>query len=379
MKKKQLQVTADKEKKIAYICSTYVQIMRVFQIQKELDEFKGTADLYLVHEMFNNPEFIERLKKIGRFANIYYIDTNEYKKAKILAYIYGKKYKGILQKYPYDRVVSFNIEEAIAQALYNINKKNSGFEFHCVEDGPGAYEVYKPQKYGWNHPYKWIGIEKHFFEIKTWWTGCPDFMKFPSGCQFQVKKLPPIKVNDYDLLQSLNYVFAYKQDNVLKNVDCLIMEESHYTDGLLPGNEDYEIYKKIVIKYPNLKFAIKLHPRTVHNRFNNLVSTLENSTVPWELILWNRVASNQPDLLQISIACGTMMSDKFMFGYEGPKMLLAKIFMERIIAINGYKRVNQETIERYEKFRNGYNNPKNFMLPKNEDEVFTMLDHLIDR
>ena len=53
--------------------------------------------------------------------------------------------------------------------------------------------------------------------------------------------------------------------------------------------------------------------------------------------------------------------------------------MERIIAINGYKRVNQETIERYEKFRNGYNNPKNFMLPKNEDEVFTMLDHLIDR
>ena len=204
MGKKQLKILMNQKKeiKIAYICSTYVQIMRVFQIQKELDEFKGKADLYLVHEMFDNLEFIERLKKTGRFENVYYIDTKEYKKAKILAYVYGKKYKSILQKYPYDKVVSFNIEEVIAQALYNINKKNKGFEFHCVEDGPGAYEVYKPPKYGWFHPYKWMRIEKPFFKIKTWWTGCPDFMTFPAECQFEINKLPPINTTDYDMLQS---------------------------------------------------------------------------------------------------------------------------------------------------------------------------------
>ena len=155
------------------------------------------------------------------------------------------------------------------------------------------------------------------------------------------------------------------------------MEESHYTDGLLPGNEDYEIFKKIVEKYSKLKFAVKLHPRTVNNRFSDLMPVLENSTVPWELILWNRIASNQPELLQISIACGTMMSDKFMLGYEGPKMLLAKMFTERVLPINGYRRVNEETIARYEKFRSSYNTPQKFMLPENEKEIFSMLDQLI--
>ena len=80
------------------------------------------------------------------------------------------------------------------------------------------------------------------------------------------------------------------------------------------------------------------------------------------------------DLLQLSIACGTMMSDKFLYDYEGPKMLLARLFLDIIKPINGYRRVNEKTIDKYEKFKQSYKEPDKFMLPKEESEIYEMLD-----
>ena len=61
----------NKKNKIAFVCSTYVQIMRMFQIKKEIPEFYGKADLYLVHDMFNNMEFIRRLENTNEFDNVF--------------------------------------------------------------------------------------------------------------------------------------------------------------------------------------------------------------------------------------------------------------------------------------------------------------------
>ena len=120
--------------RIAFVCSTYVQLMRVFQLKTTTETFYGDADLYLVHEMFNNEEFIARLKSTKIFKNVYYFDVTEHKRAKLLFYIWGNKYKNVLRKYSYDKVVSFNVEEVISEALFNINKRNNGFEYHCIED-----------------------------------------------------------------------------------------------------------------------------------------------------------------------------------------------------------------------------------------------------
>lgn len=43
------------------------------------------------------------------------------------------------------------------------------------------------------------------------------------------------------------------------------------------------------------------------------------------------------------------MSDKFLYDYEGPKMLLARLFLDIIKPINGYRRVNEKTIDKYRK------------------------------
>ena len=88
----------NKKNKIAFVCSTYVQIMRMFQIKKVIPEFYGKADLYLVHDMFNNMEFIRRLENKNEFDNVFYFNVNEYKSIKFLHYIYGKKYRDIFKK-----------------------------------------------------------------------------------------------------------------------------------------------------------------------------------------------------------------------------------------------------------------------------------------
>ena len=76
----------NKKNKIAFVCSTYVQIMRMFQIKKEIPEFYGKADLYLVHDMFNNMEFIRRLENTNEFDNVFYFNVNEYKSIKTSVY-----------------------------------------------------------------------------------------------------------------------------------------------------------------------------------------------------------------------------------------------------------------------------------------------------
>lgn len=359
---------------IVFVCASYVQTIRAFQMHSEMDEFKQDADLFLVNPMFNDVELINRFRKVGFFRNVYYIDTLAGRKAATLKYMYGKKYGNILRKYSYDKVVSFNVEEIVAQALYNLNKRQPGFEFHCVEDCPNAYNVYLPSNFTWKHPYKWLGIDKPFYKIKNWWTSCPELMDFPEKCTFEVRKLSTINIENRNLLNILNYIYGYRPDEVLDKADCLIMEESHYTDGLMIDNKDYHIYKAILKRYPYIRFAIKLHPRTTKNRFKGMLPVIKNSKVPWELIIWNRIISRSSELVLMSIVCGTMVSDKFMFGYEGSKLLLIKLFKNSIKKQGAYCRISDELISKYEKIKQGYRLPEQFLLPETEDELYKILD-----
>lgn len=359
---------------IAFVCASYIQTIRAFQIHSEMDEFREEADLFLVNKMFQDPQLLNRFRETHFFKNVYYIDTSVEKSMATLKYMYGKKYKDIFRKYSYKKVISFNIEEIIAQVLYNLNEEQTEFEFHCMEDCPSVYNVYLPPKFGWKHPYRWLRIKKPFYNIKTWWTSCPELMTFPEVCQFEVRKLPAIDVNNKKLLETINFVYDYKPDEVLDRTDCLIMEESHYTDGLMIDNQDYKMYKKIVERYPDVQFAIKLHPRTKENRFKDIIPNIQNSQMPWELITWNRIASNENELFQLSIVCGTMVSDKLLFGYEGTKMLLAKIFKGFIRTEGEYCRISNELIQNYEKFQKEFKSPKQFALPRTEEEMFEVLD-----
>lgn len=360
---------------IAFTCASYVQLIRAFQMHMYIEEYKGEADLYLVYPMFQKENMIYRIRKTGIFKNVFYIDTALEGHLKLL------KTKHVFDKVTnntcYTRIVSFNIENITACLLYNRCKSIEGFEFHFCEDAPTVYKVYIPDTSKKLDIYKAMHLERECFHIDKWWSSFPDIMEVPPVFTNNVIKIPPIDINNRDLLKVLNYVFAYNDIPELNNTDMLIMEESHFTDGLLPDNYDFYLYESIKNRYAEKNIYIKLHPRTKINRFNGIIDLLPSSDLPWELIAWNRIINNPKPLLQIGISCSTLVSDKALFDYEGPKIVLMKMFKDKILPTNGSYRVDKQLIKDHEKIKQTFREPDNFMMPESKTEIYSILDELL--
>lgn len=211
--------------------------------------------------------------------------------------------------------------------------------------------------------------------MTNWWTSCPDFINVPECYQTEKKYLPPIDYKDDELVSLINQVFGYKENESLNNADVLFMDESHYQDGLMIDDADYKLYMRIMERYPDAKFLMKMHPRTQHNRYTGKVEIMESSYIPWEVYVMNRARQGSRELIQISITCGTMFSDKLMFGYEGTKIFTAPLFYDKIRhGKDNAPRVSPEGTAVIEKFKSTYNDPNQFVITYSEDELFNTLD-----
>lgn len=215
--------------------------------------------------------------------------------------------------------------------------------------------------------------------MKACWSSCPEYMIWPEEYGNNVKALKPIDINDKNYLSDINYIFDYEDSSELEDVDIIFMEESHFTDGLMKENYDYKIFEIIKEKYKDFKVVVKLHPRTIDNRFASKFTVIKKSKYPWELILLNRLNRNAKPLIQISIACGTMMSDKFMFNINGPKVILSPLFYDKVIPNNGVRRVSEKLTNQFKMVKEAYANPKDFLIAESMDEVFEMLDRYLGK
>lgn len=361
---------------IAFTCASYIQLMRAFQMHMCMEEYNEEADLFLVYPMFKKENMIERIRNTKVFRSVYYIDASIEGHFRLFRtkLLFDRE---IGKDNIYSKLISFNIENLIACFIYNRCKKLPGFEFHLCEDGPTVYKFYIPNENRKIDPYKLMRLDRECFHIKKFWSSFPDLVDIPGVFTTTIQKMPPIHIDNLELLNTLNYVFNYKNIQELDNTDLLIMEESHYTDGLLPDNYDYLLYKKIRQRYKNKNIFIKLHPRTANNRFDGCIDLLPSSSMPWELIAWNRIKSNPKPLLQIGISCSTLISDKALFDYEGPKIALMKMFKNRIKPTEGMYRVDDEIIRTHEIIKGTFRSPENFVMPENEREVFDALDKLM--
>lgn len=359
----------------AFICLSYVQLMRACQLVTCGGEFSDSSDLYLGSYLFDDMQMINRIKQTHMFSNVYYINYEKFKKPQIIsAYLEFKK-KSYVPQNGYRKVISFNIEGIIQTVLFNMNKNNEGFEYHCMEDCPSIYDIYVPSEET-SLVYKLLKIQKPCFHINTWWSSCIEFINIPMEFTKNVKKLPPIDICDKNLLNKLNYIFDYIEDPVLSNSDMLIMEESHFIDGFMVSNRDFEFYSELIERHNNIKFCIKLHPRTKHNRFEGMLPTVKNSKIPWELIVWNRSLDENKELIQVSIRCGTMLSDKMMFDLENKKIILIKLFEDSFNSVNGCKRIDKKMIEEYDLIKNTYKNPNNLFIPENLEQLESYFDNI---
>lgn len=361
---------------IAFVCASPVQVMRAVNMKMRYYWCSDKADIYITKWCPNRETLKNNLIVENIFDNVYALDIDSLGKHSVLKLIYGKNdICRLLRSKSYDKLISFNIEDEITQALYNFNKKHKGFEYHCVEDCPNTYMIYEPQKYSWVHPYRYLGIEKQAYGINTWWSSCPKYIKLPQSFATHVEQLKPISKDDSEYLRLINRVFGYEDCTELDNADFLIMDEAYFEDGMMIDNTDFELFCKIKEHYPHNNFLVKMHPRTKNNRYVDNFTIMGKSELPWELYFLNRVASNKKPLVMIGIACGTLTSDRFMFGLDGKKIVLAPLFMNKLRIPNyGIPLITDERIKNYEAIRQEYKNRDDFFIVYNEDDVFDAID-----
>lgn len=365
---------------IAFVCGSPVQVMRALHMKMRYDICSDDADIYILHKCAGYEKLAVKIEKLNIFKSVYATNVSELGKRIVLKLLIGNnKYAKLIRAKKYIKLFTFNIEDELAQAIFCINKNINGFEHHCVEDGPNIYQIYEPPKYKWYHPFRWFGLDKQAYHITTWWTSCPEFIKLPKSFHTQKYKLMPIDCTDKEYKEAVNFVFEYEPSDALENADILIMDESHYTDGLMIDDADINIYKRIRTHYPDFNILIKMHPRTKHNRYVDDFEIMENSTIPWELYVLNREYNKKKDLIQISIVCGTMLSDLFMFGIEGKKIILAPLFYDKVkVPKNGTPRVSRFETENYEKVKRLYKKPENFRIAYNENDIFEALNDMLE-
>jgi hypothetical protein len=308
---------------------------------------------------------------------MFIIDLRKFGRAKSIRLIYGNSQQAkLIKNIKYKKVISFNEETSQSTALYNLNMRNEGFEYHNVEDSPSLYKIYAPIKYpNWNLN-KLLGIDKPYYNTAAWWFSNPELVSVPGIENANMRKLDQIDVNDEDFVSLANNVFDFSDDRVLEETDLLIMESGFFRDGMMLDNYDYLIFKKIRDSFPNKKITVKLHPRTSINRFEKDFGIIKTTWIPWELYVVNALKNNGYFPVQTGISSSCFFSDKFLFNAELRKIVLAPLFKGKIKdSPRGFLYAgDDEIINRYKTLRETYRNPANMVIAYDIESVFVALN-----
>lgn len=358
---------------IAFSCSTPIHVMRAVQFHTCIMQFRELADIY-INDCFLGAESVaKRLVETNLFENVILLNNNDLERKSLAHYIYGLgKGNKIFKQNKYRRILSFSINSDQSNILYNINRKVKNFEFYILEDAPMLYDIPIYADYGKHSIKRLLGMKRACFNADYWWFSEPSMMQIPE-LYGDVKKgkMPKIPLDNKELVNILNYIFDYKDDVSLDSADVLIMDESYYQDGVMIGNEDIRLFRVLKDNYPSLKFIVKMHPRTVDNRYDGFLC-MENQHIPWELFVLNRVVEGKKPITQVSIACSTMISDKFLFDVENPKIFLAPLFCDRLWEIDGEirrNRVSKELISRINTIQSSYRNKNTIKMVYSECDL----------
>lgn len=353
-----------------FLCKTPMQILRAIQLTYYKENgFKDSA--ICIFDTFDQANSLyQRISEQKLFAEVYLFDNNftKGKLAYFKNYYCESKFSRFLKEHKYTSISMFNSDSYDAFVAYNWLKKKNKVEVFYIEDAPMIYSYIVPNvknvRLG-----KVLGLSFPIFEVSRWYFSVPEEMKRTNDAPGM--KLAPLDRNDADFVKLVNYIFDYTEDELVNKTEIFIMEECFFTDKIITDNSDYALYKSIKDRFSDKQFAVKLHPRTKINRFENEFECVEKSTIPWEVYLLNK---NMNNAIFISLSCGTVLSPKLLFGDEYRCMMLYRLFKDKAMRVTGEQYYNQEWENLLNKISGLYEKKDNIVSPKTKKEVYSILD-----
>lgn len=277
-----------------------------------------------------------------------------------------EKYIGSSFDYKYDELI-FNGTGALPECIFNAAyKQNNQLTCKRIEDSYVNYFTeYVSQKGKLR-----IGFES----IIQLLFGRKSMEKYVSAFYFEdadlvsihvpysIVQAPKISRENQELVKTLNFLFDYEPDQILKEKEVIMFEDGrHFFSG---DDEEVDIVKAILKEIDSSKIAVKMHPRRVKSRFDQFgVYTVKNSTVPWEIIQMNMPCTGKAFL---TVSSAVVFSSGMYFNDKCKNILLYKCMKKE------YSGLNSNFEQFVAKYKQKYG-AKSILVPTSYEELVNVI------
>jgi hypothetical protein len=369
------------EKKIIVVGTPFTIIVAL--IMKYGMFWEDEVDIFLSSRYNGAEKHYKKLKELSLFHNVFYNDTKECWNLDNKTHHYAKQARCSLvgcKKLKNCAIFQANYSEIICIhpmlcVAYNIIasqlKRGVNIKIGVLDEG---YRVYTDLFYKtlYSHKkmrelilkYKTRGKAKSIVDaIQSMYLLAPNLLQITPNYEIRKIVLPAFD-DGIHLKRDLNNVFQYNGSVNDFQYPYIFFENCGYQDTGL--NDDLEIIKITAEHVGKENILVKLHPRTIHNRFSSLgINTNQDSSIPWEIIAMNMDSNDKRTFITISSAA--LISYQMLF----PEKSFKSIFLHKIVdeRFTGF----DESVNRYFNCFEE-NNRDTVFLPKTIDDYIQLLD-----
>lgn len=309
--------------KVLAMARTYYMLLVVIQLRLTVfkdDEF----DLIFTDTSKGSEKIYSRVENSGIFNKTFFLKMNNIaslgrgKVRKILDMLKNLsnskkilKQEGIdTRDFYYDIFLCYAPGMVEEQIVFNeIRRFNDNARVNLYEEGFTSYNavmgVWQYEK-GMSRMKLLPGLMKLFGNashltinnIEKAWVFEPDFIRYEAD--FGIAPIPKFSLNNVETIKKLNYIFDYEKVKKEYDADIMFIEDSFHTSHADYG--DLELVKRVYNTCSDKnRFMVKLHPRTLTDRFESLGIRTSKSSIPFEVLVMN---SKEDRSLYITVASG---------------------------------------------------------------------------
>lgn len=311
--------------KVLIVCNTVYQVFVATWLKIRVMQ-SDNVDIVISDHMNDSDLITKNIKKTSLFSNVYKINSKELCKKpldrcsryKCIFYATSvlKRYIKIDKKY--DCVFFANVDifskllfHTLANDIFGLGY-NKNIKLFLFEDGTSTYsklfeEYYKSARLPLKRKLPFYKPQTICGNVSAIYAFDPSaFVWKPES---DVITIPKIDIGNNNFRETVNTIFDYQNMTDVYDKKYILMEESFYAEnGYM---EDIELVQKISKIVGKENIMVKIHPRNIVNRFEELgYKTNKNTAIPWEVILLN---NNFTDKVILSVASQSVLSPAFLF------------------------------------------------------------------
>lgn len=360
-----------------YVVMSYYQLIVAIQIKKTIypNDF---ADIIITDSSADYLQIANNLKGQNVFKNVFTAVTNKKNGAK--SNVFEKVIRAInivlnnnnfpkkccnINGYDYDEFLFFNNDYFVNCLYFNIKKNNPRLIRRRFEEGYVSYfgspELFMSRSGHLQHRLEAMYNHTNMYEADEMFFYEPDLVLLKDNYK-KITLIPKIDRNNLETVSILNSVFNYKKDNEYDR-KYIFFEQPFLQDDI--KIDDLNLVLKIADKVGKENLMVKLHPRSRTDRFSKYgIKTNKIVSTPWEIVIMNNAFS---DKVFLTISSGSVLSPRIIFGDTPPTYMLFNCIPQK-----ERKVVTSDFLKFLTEFKNKFCG-ENFIIPKNIDEFFEML------